>query len=1134
MNSAPAAVPATWVLFAEMADFAKLTISSQNLRKGGKHLQSKHNKSRSLKSKIIASAIAAVLVASSAVPAITTGLGSANAASVDDEATGATDVTTIGNTQDNIVWTNATYFDYLTDDEKSGGYLTGIKKYGTGFNGSIDEWYPYYGFNNKIKDIANRNSAWSKPLYFGNFCNTLGAYNTSPHHVGSGWHSGYDEAVAQTTRFDYAANNSNGLSNMYQSYQGLMQSTLDANGNLMATSTLKAPYFDEAQLGDYAKVFKSRFPFRSYEENGVTKYEFDSTGAKDNVYFTWSGTTPTKVNYGAGTSYGVKDGIDYFMNPADGQSSGYGIFPFNNRSAVNVPSNEIWIKSSYGTVAFYAWNNSGNNGGPIALSKNSSGYFVINQSMIGSYSNFIITSQAGGWSNQTGNLNISDYKGGAYNYSAGVVSKLNTSENLDFGFGIKTEMNFRVPKGGVDKAGNDIKFTYSGDDDLWVYITDTTTNTSQLVLDLGGNHKQATGEINFKTMKATANDVYGRGKVTTDFTYDYSKTYKMSIFYMERGMLESNCKMTFTMVPLGNNVIVTEKIDTTYVNAGIKDAVTAASKFGFDVYDGSTVKSSFDLGNGDTATETKCTTGNNVHVVQTHPDTGLKYTTSYDIYNTANKSGTIRSGTTTTSPDIRLINPSDDTYDFAEVEADFVNTPALADVKITKKVNGLSLGETDNTDFNGKVEVSLDGGSNWGKYPLEYTIGDTGTTYTLTSAGELASNARLRNGRILKFANLPQGAKVRFTEENIDEEHSFVSVTGDDSGITVGASGNLITVTNQKLTPATQTITAKKTFDDQNYSGTLFKFGIKGLNIPDDPAANAKDTTIVSQETISVSNGTVTFNPLTFDSEGVYRYFVYEDTGYLAEKGSTYAQDITKTSSNFVATITVTKSSNKFIASNPVFTRTNKTSAAAITASDLSGASLTTATFTNVAQKGSLTINKTNQSKEKVGSVQFALYKLTAQQANSIKSMSSDADKYDAVLALDDSAKVSEQTTNTDGVAEFNDLDIYEANYTSSDQPGYQNYALIEIGGNADYHINKTPQIFKFPTYDTDEEVYQYHYTFDYVNGMIRNPYTAGNGMNALKLAGMFIVGMSLLALAGFVLYKKRNNKSFSKAKHYK
>ena len=306
-------------------------------------MQNNHNKSRSLKSKVIACAIAAVLVVSSAVPAIITGFNSANAASVDDEATGATNVTTIGNTQDNIFWTNATYFDYLTDDEKNSSWLTGIKKYGTGFNGSIDEWYPYYAFNNKIKSIADSNSAWSTPLYFGNFCNTSGAYATSRHHIGSTWNSGYDEAVAQTTRFNYAANNSNGLNNYNQSYQGLMQSTLDSNGNLMATSSLKAPYFDESQLGDYAKVFKSRFPFRSYVENGVTKYEFDSTGAKDNVYFTWNGTTPTQVNYGAGTSYGVKDGIDYFMNPAEGQHSGYGIFPFNNRNSNSGQTRYIYL-----------------------------------------------------------------------------------------------------------------------------------------------------------------------------------------------------------------------------------------------------------------------------------------------------------------------------------------------------------------------------------------------------------------------------------------------------------------------------------------------------------------------------------------------------------------------------------------------------------------------------------------------------------------------------------------------------------------------------------------------------------------------------------------------------------------------
>lgn len=1107
-------------------------------------MQNNHNKSRSLKSKVIACAIAAVLVVSSAVPAIITGFNSANAASVDDEATGATNVTTIGNTQDNIFWTNATYFDYLTDDEKNSSWLTGIKKYGTGFNGSIDEWYPYYQLNNKIKDIANSNSAWSTPLYFGNFCNTSGAYDTSPHHVGSSWHSGYDEATApsQVTRFIYAANNSNGLNNYNQSYQGLMQSTLDSNGNLMATSSLKAPYFDESQLGDYAKVFKSRFPFRSYVENGVTKYEFDSTGAKDNVYFTWNDTTPTKINYGAGTSYGVKDGIDYFMNPAEGQHSGYGIFPFNNRN----PRQTRYIylskdNTGWGDTYCYFFNSSGAVGTAWPGSKMSTysgGGTNLRISIPDGATSCIFNNNNGA---QTGNINDLSY--GAYwlgnNLSVNNWAEkpadagTGVSENLDYGFGIKTEMNFRVPQGGIDSAGNDIKFSYSGDDDLWVYITDTTTNQSQLVLDLGGNHKQATGEINFKTKKSTANDVYGRGSVTTSFNYDYSKTYKMSIFYMERGMLESNCKMAFTMVPLGNNVIVTEKINTADVNAGIKDAVTAASTFGFDVYDGSTKKGTYSLGDGGVATETKCVTGDYVHVVQTHPQTVLTYTTSYDIYNTANKTGTKQSGTTTTSANIRLLNPSGDTYDFAEVEADYVNTPAVAPVSITKTVTGLNTGETDNTDFDGKVEVSLDNGSTWASYPLTYTFNGSTYTHTLTSAGKLATNAKLRNGRTLTFAGLPQGAKVRFTEDATDEEHSFVSVSGGTSGIPVGANGGAITVTNQKNRPGeiTKAISVKKTLDGQNYNGTLFKFRLDGLNIANDPAANAKDTTgVTPQEKVSASNGTVDFDALTFGSEGVYRYFVYEDPNYLAQKdelqNTTYAQDILQTSSNYVATITVTRSGITLTASNPVFTRTNKTSASDITAADLGGASLNTATFTNVVQSGSVQIVKNNQAGEKVQDVTFALYKLDEIEVEDLET-SSDVEKYDYIVA--NATKVTEAVTDTNGVARFNDLKIYENGYINSSAPVYQNYALVEIGGNSDYRLNKTPQIFKFPTQG------QYNYTFSYENGMIKNPYTAGNGMMIFRTIGLILIGLALLTLAGFVIYKKKFSLSRAKnARHYK
>ena len=694
-------------------------------------------------------------------------------------------------------------------------------------------------------------------------------------------------------------------------------------------------------------------------------------------------------------------------------------------------------------------------------------------------------------------------------------------------------MNFRVPQGGIDSAGNDIKFSYSGDDDLWVYITDTTTNQSQLVLDLGGNHKQATGEINFKTKQSKANDVYGRGSVTTSFNYDYSKTYKMSIFYMERGMLESNCKMAFTMVPLGNNVIVTEKINTADVNAGIKDAVTAASTFGFDVYDGNTSKGHYDLGDGGIATETKCVTGDYVHVVQTHPQTVLTYTTNYDIYNTANKTGTKQSGTTTTSANIRLLNPSGDTYDFAEVEADYVNTPAVAPVTITKTVTGLNTGETDNTDFDGKVEVSLDNGSSWASYPLTYTFNGSTYTHTLTSAGKLATNAKLRNGRTLTFAGLPQGAKVCFTEDATDEEHSFVSVTNGTSGIPVGTNGGAITVTNQKNRPGeiTKAISVKKTLDGQNYNGTLFKFRLEGLNIANDPAANAKDTTgVTPQEKVSASNGTVNFDALTFGSEGVYRYFVYEDPNHLAQKdalqNTTYAQDILQTSSNYVATITVTRSGITLTASNPVFTRTNKTSASDITAADLGGASLNTATFTNVVQSGSVQIVKNNQAGEKVQDVIFALYKLDEIEVEDLET-SSDVEKYDYIVA--NATKVSEAVTDTNGVARFNDLKIYENGYINSSAPVYQNYALVEIGGNSDYRLNKTPQIFKFPTQG------QYNYTFSYENGMIKNPNTAGNGMMIFRTVGLILIGLALLTLAGFVIYKKKFSLSRAKnARNYK
>lgn len=74
---------------------------------------------------------------------------SVKAANVKKNRTGAaTDysVSTIGNTRNDIYWTNATYFDYLSDTEMTRGWLNADQS-GTGFNGSSDDWYPFSSLN---------------------------------------------------------------------------------------------------------------------------------------------------------------------------------------------------------------------------------------------------------------------------------------------------------------------------------------------------------------------------------------------------------------------------------------------------------------------------------------------------------------------------------------------------------------------------------------------------------------------------------------------------------------------------------------------------------------------------------------------------------------------------------------------------------------------------------------------------------------------------------------------------------------------------------------------------------------------------------------------------------------------------
>lgn len=146
-------------------------------------------------------------------------------------------------------------------------------------------------------------------------------------------------------------------------------------------------------------------------------------------------------------------------------------------------------------------------------------------------------------------------------------------QNLDYGYGIRFNIPFYLSSDGkID--GKNMVFEFSGDDDVWIFLD------GKLVLDLGGQHGKATGTIDFgvsgnkaRVTNSTVTFVNGStnaadtvmsDKILAEDTYvsSTSKTidgiekgdlnkHVITVFYMERGMFESNFHMAFNFVPEG-------------------------------------------------------------------------------------------------------------------------------------------------------------------------------------------------------------------------------------------------------------------------------------------------------------------------------------------------------------------------------------------------------------------------------------------------------------------------------------------------------------------------------------------------------------------------------------------------------
>lgn len=447
----------------------------------------------------------------------------------------------------NIVGVDATYFDYWSDNEQTAGYLN--QQGYVNDKATIENyWYQFDNYNAYISNIAMSNSSkWLYPLYFGNMYNGYNDSQDSAYWSGIlNNHSSSLTNFKRDTAYNYAVNNSNGMKwgggNYNQSLQGLVYNKLDNDGDLQIANGVKAPYFDANALVSarynekrVASVYKSYFPFRTEtdESSKVTTYSFSSKNAKDNIYFTWDDLNPKQINYGSGEYYGVQDKLSKFGGTADG----YGIFPFNtnsNTKTTNVysqtPSStdgEFYIQTD--SSKYYLWLYSGSSADKqVEITKSATidgtKYLVVDKSVYDGYSKCVMKPNENDWSGKSGDLTIANLVTyGAVNtsgdkYNGKVLSSYTRGGNdeLDYGFGIRLDIDFRVPENGKLSNGDDVTFNFTGDDDIWVFIGEDSTGAgAELVLDLGGDHKEAQGSINFATMKATANDVFANYSTDT-------------------------------------------------------------------------------------------------------------------------------------------------------------------------------------------------------------------------------------------------------------------------------------------------------------------------------------------------------------------------------------------------------------------------------------------------------------------------------------------------------------------------------------------------------------------------------------------------------------------------------------------
>lgn len=440
----------------------------------------------------------------------------------------------------NTKYVTSTLYDYYTDYELNG---KNRKNYDNDNAVNQRHWVPFRQFDQAISDYYqsyvdnNAGKSIIYPIYTGHF--QPNDWEPKFEHIASalnlyGWSSYNIFIAANNSNFDIG--DTKEKKNSY-AFQGIVADKRDSDGDIvMNGTTLKEPHFNEkfltgqnsknAKLGEvYHNV---EFPF-TQEEVFIEPAQTPNGPQKgEGVKYWWFDSKETSLYLRKDTN---SDQL-YLGNDSPGvTTAGYKSEASHNVDSASSPDN---VSTPYG-------------------------FFPFNETT---------TSKS------------------AVRYNYGYGAKLEIPFTLTSTGTVKDDYNNEIP----------IRFYFSGDDDVWVFIDD------QLVLDIGGAHARVSGVLEFDQRDNKKNTVtsyvsrvknsktgnYGAENcdehnhtTATSITYlgtteTYYKNASVSIpnlstgkhtltmYYMERGMWESNMAVAFNF-PDNNELQVQKEVDLTNV-----------------------------------------------------------------------------------------------------------------------------------------------------------------------------------------------------------------------------------------------------------------------------------------------------------------------------------------------------------------------------------------------------------------------------------------------------------------------------------------------------------------------------------------------------------------------------------------